>query len=42
MKLPARGVEAMQALDDSDGEIAAVSDDEILASWKMLASLESS
>ena len=37
---PARGVQAMQALDDSDGVITAVSDDEILQSWKMLASLE--
>ena len=37
---PARGIQALQALDESDGIITAVSDDEILDSWKMLAALE--
>src|SRR5690606_23884915 len=37
---PARWHEAMLALDESGGLIAAVGDDEILQSWKWLASLE--
>jgi threonine synthase len=37
---PARWHEAMSALDESGGLIAAVTDDEILQSWKWLASLE--
>jgi threonine synthase len=37
---PARWHEAMQALDESGGIITAVSDDDILASWKLLASQE--
>jgi threonine synthase len=37
---PARWHEALRALDESGGLIAAVSDEEILQSWKWLASLE--
>ena len=37
---PARWQEALAALDDSGGIITAVTDDEILKSWKMLASRE--
>ncbi|MDX1687720.1 MAG: threonine synthase [Candidatus Promineifilaceae bacterium] len=37
---PARWQEALTALDESGGLIAAVSDDEILESWKMLAARE--
>src|SRR5690606_15123505 len=37
---PARWHEAMRALDESGGVVAAVSDEEILQSWKWLASLE--
>lgn len=37
---PARWHEARRALDESGGLIAAVGDDEILQSWKWLASLE--
>jgi threonine synthase len=37
---PARWREAMSALDESGGLIAAVTDEEILQSWKWLASLE--
>ncbi|RMG93440.1 MAG: threonine synthase [Chloroflexi bacterium] len=37
---PARWREAVQALDESGGIITAVSDDDILAAWKLLARLE--
>jgi threonine synthase len=37
---PARWREALAALDESDGLITAVTDEEILQSWKLLASLE--
>jgi threonine synthase len=37
---PARWQEALMALDESDGLIAAVSDQEILASWRQLANKE--
>ena len=37
---PARWHEAMQALDESGGIVTAVTDDDILASWKLLARLE--
>lgn len=37
---PARWQEALAALDESDGLITAVTDEEILQSWKWLASLE--
>ena len=37
---PARWHEAMRALDESGGMVAAVGDEEILQSWKWLASLE--
>lgn len=37
---PARWRQALAALDESDGIITAVSDEEILQSWKWLASLE--
>ncbi len=37
---PARWNEALMALDESDGEICAVSDDEILAAYRQVARLE--
>lgn len=37
---PARWEQAVAALDESDGDILAVTDDQILASWRMLATLE--
>jgi threonine synthase len=37
---PARGEEALAAAKESNGRILAVTDDEILAAWKMLAELE--
>jgi threonine synthase len=37
---PARWREALEALDESSGLITAVSDEEILASWRLLASKE--
>jgi threonine synthase len=37
---PARWQQAVRALDDSDGHIMAVSDEEILDSWRMLSTLE--
>lgn len=37
---PARWREALQALDESGGIITAVSDDDILASWRLLAARE--
>jgi threonine synthase len=37
---PARWQQAMAALDESDGIVTAVTDEEILHSWKLLASLE--
>jgi threonine synthase len=37
---PARWRQAVEALDESDGLITAVSDEQILAGWKQLASLE--
>lgn len=37
---PARWREALEALDESDGIITAVSDRDILAAWRLLASLE--
>ncbi len=37
---PARRQEATQALDESDGHIMAVEDEQILEAWRMLATLE--
>lgn len=37
---PARWRQAVEALDESDGLITAISDEQILVSWKQLASLE--
>jgi len=37
---PARWREALEALDESDGQITAVSDEEILKSWRLLARKE--
>ncbi len=37
---PARWNQAMQALDESDGHILAVSDEEIIEAWRMLAATE--
>lgn len=37
---PARWQQAMAALDESDGLITAVTDEKILAAWKLLAALE--
>lgn len=37
---PARGPEAVQAVRESDGRFLAVSDEEILDAWRMLAGLE--
>jgi threonine synthase len=37
---PARGEEALSAAKESNGQIISVTDEEILAAWKMLAQLE--
>ena len=37
---PARGEDALMARDESNGDILAVTDDEILEAWKMLAEIE--
>ncbi|MFN3928301.1 MAG: threonine synthase [Thermoflexus sp.] len=37
---PARGAEALQAVQESEGRFLAVSDEEILEAWRMLAALE--